>query len=159
MAGRGPAPKPADRRARRNQSAGPAPTIIEHIPVDQPPLPEDLPWPEQTVRWWEMWRESPLSRSFGLTDWAFLLDTALLHAQLWGACDMSVMGELRLRVAKFGATPEDRARLRIQFAEADAADADRPAPPTAAQRYGATLKAVPSAPTPITRPRGTRKTG
>ena len=34
--------------------------------------------------------------------------------------------ELRLRVAKFGATPEDRARLRIQFAQADEADSKRP---------------------------------
>ena len=32
-------------------------------------------------------------------------------------------GELRLRVAKFGATPEDRARLRITFAVADSAEA------------------------------------
>ena len=33
-------------------------------------------------------------------------------------------GELRLRTAKFGSTPEDRLRLRIQFAEATGAEVD-----------------------------------
>ncbi len=46
------------------------------------------------------------------TDWAFLLDTALLHHRLWesGKGDAA---EIRLRAAKFGATVEDRARLRM----------------------------------------------
>lgn len=38
------------------------------------------------------------------------------------AGDTKLAGELRLRVAKFGATPEDRARLKIQFAAADEAE-------------------------------------
>jgi hypothetical protein len=40
--------------------------------------------------------------------------------------DKAVAPELRLRVAKFGATPEDRARLRITFAAADEAE-EKPA--------------------------------
>jgi hypothetical protein len=68
-----------------------------------------------------MWAESPLSATFGQTDWDFLLDTAILHASYWSG-DMGAAAELRIRVAKFGATPEDRARLRIQFAEADERD-------------------------------------
>lgn len=54
--------------------------------------------------------ESPLSTEYTETDWSFLLDTAYLHALYWKG-DFRVAGELRLRVAKFGATPEDRARL------------------------------------------------
>lgn len=73
-----------------------------------------------------MWRDSPQAEHFGSTDWSFLLDTAILHAQLWGNGDTSALSELRIRVAKFGATPEDRARLRMQFADADAADSKRP---------------------------------
>lgn len=38
---------------------------------------------------------------------------------------MKLAGELRLRTAKFGATAEDRARLRIQYAAADEADDKR----------------------------------
>jgi hypothetical protein len=83
-----------------------------------------------------MWARSPQSELFTESDWSELLDTALLHARLWRG-EVSVASELRLRVAKFGATPEDRARLRIQFAQADEADAKRPAPVApAVDRFG-----------------------
>lgn len=72
-----------------------------------------------------MWGASPLAPEFTANDWSELLDTAVIHSAFW-AGDMKLAGELRLRVAKFGATPEDRARLRIQFAQADEADAKRP---------------------------------
>ena len=119
MAGRGPAPKETGRKVRRN--AGAQMTTITFVPGEQPELPDDIPWPDRTRDWWAMWAESPLSDTFGQTDWDFLLDTALLHASVWSG-DMSAMAELRIRVAKFGATPEDRARLRIQFADADERD-------------------------------------
>ncbi|DAZ90140.1 Bacteriophage protein [Mycobacteroides abscessus subsp. bolletii] len=134
MAGVGPPPKDPNKRARRN--AGPTPLrIIPATPVEQPPLPEfDLEvtvdgeikaqrfkWPPRTVEWWQMWKDSPLSTEFTSTDWSELLDTAVLHARYWSG-DVKVAAELRLRVAKFGATPEDRARLRIQFAAANEAD-------------------------------------
>lgn len=125
MAGRGPAPKPNGKRARRNVAPTPA-TILRFEEAEQPDLPDGFPWPDATLKWWQMWRDSPQAEHFGSTDWSFLLDTAVLHAQLWGNGDTSVMAELRLRVAKFGATPEDRARLRMQFAEADEADSKRP---------------------------------
>lgn len=141
MAGRGPAPKDPSRRARRN--AQPQMRVIVADPVPQPDLPTleverdgklvEFVWPARTVDWWAMWRDSPLSAEFTATDWSELLDTALLHARFWSGA-MSLASELRLRVAKYGATPEDRARLRITFAQADEADAkaDRPRP---AARY------------------------
>lgn len=123
--GRGPAPKPANRRARRNVDPTPT-TILRFEQAEQPSLPEGQPWPPETEQWWRMWGESAQAEHFSTTDWAFLQDTALLHAMLWGNGDISVLPELRIRVAKFGATLEDRARLRMQFAEADEADARRP---------------------------------
>jgi hypothetical protein len=135
MAGRGPAPKDPSQRARRNKPSGPDFRVIVADPVDQPDLPTvmveedgelvEFVWPAVTQHWWAMWRESPLSSEFTASDWSFLLDTALLHAKFWSGSS-SAGAELRLRVAKFGATPEDRARLRIQFAQADEADAKRP---------------------------------
>lgn len=137
MAGRGPAPKPKGSRARRNKD----PQILRIItaqPVEQPSLPvieqvvldengkprkKRFTWPTVTRRWWKMWGESPLSAEYTETDWSFLLDTAYLHALYWKG-DHRVAAELRLRVAKFGATPEDRARLRIQFAVADTLEDD-----------------------------------
>lgn len=137
VAGRGPAPKPQGSRARRNKD----PQILKIIaakPVEQPALPvieqvvldengkprkKRFTWPTVTRRWWKMWGESPLSAEYTETDWSFLLDTAYMHALYWKG-DFRVASELRLRVAKFGATPEDRARLRIQFAVADGLEDD-----------------------------------
>lgn len=151
MAGRGPQPKDPSRRARRN--ADPVPLrVIAAEPVDQPELPEfvviagkdgaiEHDWPARTRQWWQMWADSPLSADFTSTDWSELLDTATLHARLWLG-QVSVAPELRLRVAKFGATPEDRARLRITFAQADQADSKRPSSSKPAKRTYGDLKVV-----------------
>lgn len=101
-----------------------------------PELPESIQWPDATRAWWNTWRASPLAQTFKATDWDFLLDTALLHGQFWSG-DLSVAGELRLRVAKFGATPEDRARLKLQIEEPAAPEA---APKPAARRSAAARK-------------------
>lgn len=149
MAGRGPAPKDPKHRARHSKSDQNL-TVIEVEPVEQPKLPtfyvtnDDgkktrFQWPVVTRHWWKMWAESPLSTEFIESDWSFLADTAVLHAKFWTG-DMRVGSELRLRVSKFGATPEDRARLRIQFAQADEADAKRGSrKPSASRRRGLKL--------------------
>lgn len=134
MAGRGFAPKDPSKRARRNVDTI-GRTVLEFIPGEQPALPQltyDDPdigkvlidWHPQTVEWWATWQEAAQSDSFTVTDWSFLVDTALIHHRLWSG-DMKAAAELRLRVTKFGVTPEDRARLRMVFADADEKDAKR----------------------------------
>lgn len=121
MAGNGPPPKPDDERRRRN--AGPSMTVIT---ADGQRHGKDLPgtfeWPPETLAWWETWRTSAQASKFTDTDWSFLLDTAVLHAEFWLG-NRALARELRLRAAKFGATPEDRARLRIEIG-----DPGKPAP-------------------------------
>lgn len=128
MPGRGPAPKDPKRRARTNAEPI-AVRVIQAVVKDQPALPtiyvttdegdrKRFNWPTITREWWAMWAESPLSIGFTATDWSELRDTALIHARFWSG-EVKLAAELRLRTAKFGATPEDRARLRIQFAQAD----------------------------------------
>ncbi|MGC0365017.1 hypothetical protein ABH922_003001 [Rhodococcus sp. 27YEA15] len=154
MAGRGPQPKDPSKRARSNKDPLGL-RVIHAEPVDQPDLPEfdiqvkvdgeliaqTFVWPERTREWWRMWADSPLSAEFTSTDWSELLDTAVLHARFWNG-DVKMAGELRLRVAKFGATPEDRARLRITFAQADEADEKRIRPGAQARSRRGPLKAV-----------------
>lgn len=111
MAGRGPAPKDPVARRRRND-LGETKTVSPDDELRGPDLPADLEWPPATRTWWSTWRKSPQAQTFTDTDWSFLMDTAILHAEFWLG-DHSVGAELRLRVAKFGATPEDRARLKI----------------------------------------------
>ena len=131
MAGRGPAPganpnsKPDHARARRNVPNMAQLRVVDAEPADQPALPDGVDWHPRTAEWWSMWGESPLAPEFTANDWSELMDAALIHSGFWSG-DTKLAAELRLRVAKFGATPEDRARLRIQFAQADEADAKRP---------------------------------
>ena len=138
MAGRGPQPKDPSRKAGHSKDSH-AQTILRFElaePPDLPPHPGEEEWPQRTRDWWEMWVASPQADTFSSTDWDFLLDTALLHARLWRG-EVTAAPELRLRVAKFGATPEDRARLRMQFAQADEADSKRPPGAGSAKaRYG-----------------------
>jgi len=117
MAGRGPAPKDPALRRRRNKSA-PVEVVAADGGVHGPELPDTHEWPAATLAWWETWRSSALAARFTDTDWSFLLDTAVLHADFWLG-NRGVASELRLRVAKFGATPEDRARLRVEVGDPD----------------------------------------
>jgi hypothetical protein len=95
----------------------PATSVVGDDVVRGPELPDlEDGWPARTRDWWETWRRSAVAQAMTPTDWDFLMDTALLHARFWLG-DEKVAAELRLRVAKFGATPEDRARLRIQVEE------------------------------------------
>ena len=117
MAGRGPAPKGTRARPRDQRRDEEKLTIVE--PDDTlrgPDLPESFEWPAATVKWWETWRAAPQAQTFTDTDWSFLLDTAVMHAEFWLG-NRALAAELRLRVAKFGATPEDRARLHMSIGE------------------------------------------
>lgn len=154
MAGQGPAPKDPSRRARQNKDPH-AQTVLRFEQAEPPDLPTfqiekdgdlvEYQWPQRTLDWWEMWKASPQAEHFSSTDWDFLLDTAVVHARLWSG-EMSAAGELRLRVAKFGATPEDRARLRMQFAQADEADGRRPEGGRSARERRGVLRALPPPP-------------
>jgi hypothetical protein len=139
MAGHGPPPKDADRRARGNRSNKVDILRVVHQAQKVEPLtlPAGEDWHPQTIRWYQTWIDSPLSEHFTSTDWQYLLETAFIQNRFW-AGNMQVAGELRLRAAKFGATPEDRARLRIQVVTADEAEAKAEAKasvPTSRGRY------------------------
>jgi len=135
MAGRGPTPKDPNKRARANKDIIPLRTVLVE-PVLQPDLPEfdvevrpkdgepymvPFVWPVATRGWWAQLGLHPLAGEFIETDWSYLMDTALIHAAFWrGRIEQA--SELRLREAKYGFTPEDRLRLRIQFAEVAGAE-------------------------------------
>lgn len=140
MAGRGPAPKDPEQRRRRNSA--PLTVVEADGETHGPDLPDTHEWPAATLLWWKTWRESPQASKFTDTDWSFLLDTAVLHAEFWLG-QRAHAAELRLRAAKFGATPEDRARLKIAIGEPKPKGAPRGLQPKVSQaRKGRLLKAV-----------------
>jgi len=115
MAGRGFAPRNPDAEIE----------VAADGKVRGPELPESYDWPTQTRTWWENWRTSAQATRMKPTDWDFMLDTAMLHAELWSG-NGAVAAELRLRVAKFGATLEDRARLKMAIVEPEAKPKAKP---------------------------------
>lgn len=159
MAGNGPPPKDPSRRARTNKDPVPLRTLIA-VRSSQPELPtrfrprsdedgswrDQIDWPIETVKWWRMWGDSPLAGDFTETDWSELLIAAFLHAEFMEG-EYKLAGELRLRTAKFGATPEDRLRLRIQFAQAVDAEVTTASKVSSARsRFGRVETDLPDAP-------------
>lgn len=126
MAKPGPAPKPAEERRRRNVDT--TPQIV--LPAGGytgpfPPLPEPAPapfyaWHQLTVEWYETWARSPQAAVFLDTDWMHLRNTAFLVEELYRGTSKSpasIAAEIRLRESKWGATIEDRAKLRMSLGE------------------------------------------
>lgn len=114
--------KDDDDRVRRN-----AP-VYDKVPVKHdgllrgPDLPDDRDWGIRTMKWWETWRNSPQSMVMTPTDWELMLETALLHDMLWnplkahGAVSVTQLAsEVRRRVAAYGASFEDRVKLRMSI--------------------------------------------
>ena len=141
MAGRGFAPsgtrsRESDQRRDEASLTKVAPDGSERgfdLPDLEPDVLGERRWPAMTRRWWARWRKSPQAQTFTDTDWDFLLETALIH-RAFALGDLKQAAELRLRVAKFGATPEDRMRLRLQIATPDAPKPEPAAPPSAGRK-------------------------
>ena len=129
MAGRGPTPKPFEKRAGHSTSAAGPLQVVELVPVDEfPDLPESfivsaksgvtiIPFPDETRRWWRNWAESPFARNMDALAWERLRMAAALHARAVLG-DLNSFKEFRLHMALFPETPADRLRQRIQVAQA-----------------------------------------
>jgi hypothetical protein len=117
MAGRGPAPK--GQRTRDRDTPEFEKLALEGALYGQPLpegiLPDGEAWHAQTLKWWDALRQFPLLKDEPEIGWQFLLDTALMHHTMWTKGRWEFASELRLRVAKYGATPEDRMRLKIKI--------------------------------------------
>lgn len=130
---RGGSPKEMGTKARRNPEK--TPFRVVGIPsVPQPPLPDYFKWydgertrkikyPSETIKWWDQWQTSPLIDGFTAHDWEYLTQISIIHAKFYLGIDFAKMeAALRQRLAKFGVTPEDRAKLRIVTVTADTAE-------------------------------------
>jgi len=117
MTGRGP-----NRRRERARDAA----VLELLPSTGKrygrPLPKDVltdkdgnpaEWHPQTVAWWNAIRAWPLMENEPAVAWSYLVDVALLHHAMWSRGRVDLAGEIRLRLAKFGATRADREKLRV----------------------------------------------
>lgn len=116
MAGRGPAGKEVRSRDRDTPVFDQLSDSGELYGPDLPDVfPEGESWHPQTVAWWDAIRRFPLLKDEPDIGWQFLIDTALMHHTMWTKGRWEFSSEVRLRIAKYGATPEDRMRLKIKI--------------------------------------------
>lgn len=144
MAGRGPAPKDPEKRVRGERSTPVVSRRLRLTKAKAPRLPAtmpgDKPWPDETRKWWRRWSAAPQADRFTALEWSYMLDTAVLHGAFWSG-DLKVAGELRLRLGKFGTTPEDLQRLHLGYELEDRTVDETvaeslPKGSTARERYG-----------------------
>lgn len=132
MAGRGPAPK--QNAVRRNKESTERTRLVASTRARGPELPKGvLPfdprtkkretWNGRTKAWWAHLRRSPQANLIQSdVEWDYLLDTALMHHSMWQRGRWEFANEIRMRLAKFGITPEDRLRLRVEIADPSGAE-------------------------------------
>ncbi|AEW94031.1 MULTISPECIES: phage terminase small subunit [Streptomycetaceae] len=124
---RGPRPKP--NAVRRN--AHPHAQELAAEAREGRPLPKALGIQTSGARrFWRTWARAPQTATWVETDWAELEITAKLVDALYMG-DLKLAPEIRQRVAKWGATVEDRARLRMSLKDEDQ-DQDDAGPESAA---------------------------
>ena len=121
---RGPAPKQGAVRRNTHQFAQRLAADVSHAGRE---LPKSLGVTTTGARrFWRTWACSPQSAAWAETDWAELEITVKLVDAFYQG-ETRHAGEIRQRVSRWGATVEDRARLRMSIEDQPPAEAGTPA--------------------------------
>jgi hypothetical protein len=131
MAGRGPAPKPAAIRQRRNKTTTAATLTAVHA-VRPPKLPDrvddegsPVEWHAQTLQWWKDIWSSPMAPEFLKSDihGLFLLAELedMFHRAPSPSQKIELAKEIRLQRQAYGLSPIDRRRLQWEVDRGDQA--------------------------------------
>ena len=139
MAGRGPAPKPAEKRLSRHKDEHPQVELGQPLAQGAAPkLPNERSYSPRTRAWYRTWARSPQAAQFMATDWQRLQMLAPLVEQYYEVPSSSLFAEIRRCEAGLGCTPEDRLRLRWRLG------AQRAAEDRAPERAGSSTAARPA---------------
>ena len=146
MAGRGPAPKPANLRQRTNKKAGA--TLIQAPESPRVPKlvhPSGEAWHPATVAAWQEFFESPMATQWLATDITGLVMLAVCYDQFYKTGNIEYVKEIRLQRPYYGLTPLDRSRLQWEVSRGEEAERKRQKPQPARKPAGdprAILRAV-----------------
>lgn len=96
---------------------------VADVPFDGPMLQRlnpDFPWMPNTLAWWEAVRQMPHCALWGVQDWMFAAETALLVQTIHsgdGGLTASIMGQLTRRELEMGMTEPSRRQQRIRYVQ------------------------------------------
>jgi len=123
---KGPPPKPAHLRQRKNRTSTAAVLRAEGEGRKRAPsLPKDREWHSMTLAWWRDVWHSPMAAQFVKADAHGLYRLAVLVDRFWLEPTTTLAGEIRQQQAAYGLTPLDRRRLQWESAKAEAAEKKR----------------------------------
>lgn len=71
---------------------------------EKPTLPDGSDWPDETVAWFQSWRDSPRTDGWDMQQWNYLIETAIVHAEVVASGNFGMLGELRAREQYMGVT-------------------------------------------------------
>jgi len=134
MAGKGPAPKPANIRQRRNKKSGaatleaPGADLGEKKKIPSLQNPDKRKFHRLTRQWWKRVWESPMAGEYLPTDIDGLARIALLVDDYYNKPNREVLSEIRLQEARFGLSPVDRSRLQWEVLKGEEAEKKRKSP-------------------------------
>jgi hypothetical protein len=134
MGVRGPLPKDAGQRRRRNPVV---PVVAFSGPGRKPPpLPKTVKAPPTVRAWWRALWASPISQGFDVVDHPALVRIVVLWTRaLDGRATIGELAELRQLEDRFGLNPLARRRLgwQVLSPQCASADEDPPQPPPSAR--------------------------
>lgn len=137
---KGPPPKPASQRARRNKASTNARFETDELPIGEAPdlgeHPEGEHWHPRTLQFWRDVWESPMAPEFLRADTGGLFVLATLVDQFWKKPSPYLAAEIRQSRKDFGLTPMDRRRLQWEIVRTEDALRKRPNPPVAPKKGG-----------------------
>ena len=141
MAGRGPAPKPAALRQRRNKhsTAASLPSAADAADFEIPALPDRepdadeevaAPWHPKVRDWWNAVWQSPMAAEFLASDMkgGLVLIAGLyqdFHTATSRTARKEAATEIRLQEARYGLDPISRRRLQWEVARGEEAEKKR----------------------------------
>lgn len=74
---------------------------------DKPTLPGNTDWPPETVEWFNAWRGDRCTDRWDAKQWQYMMDTAIVHALVYGSADYGSLPELHRRLAFMGLRFDD----------------------------------------------------
>lgn len=134
MAGKGPPPKPASMRQRRNKKSGAktlsAPAVESESKPKAPSLqnPDKRKFHRLTRAWWRRVWQSPMASEYLPTDVDGLARLAILVDEYYKDPNQKILSEIRLQEARFGLSPIDRSRLQWEVQKGEEAERRRRRP-------------------------------